>query len=163
MMTKNFHRREKVYSAIRQSLLEGPKSFTALWKSAGGSRSTLSNCLKGLCEGGIVRRSNITRDYELTTVGWVNVERIRTPSSACCKRQFEQGNITVQEDCSAFFYPRAGLIRIDESKPNLEAAMAALMNPVYLSLRKSGKISFEIEITLKAKGTIEVAMTERER
>ena len=55
------------------------------------------------------------------------------------------------------------MIRIDESKPNLEAAMAALMNPVYLSLRKSGKISFEIEITLKAKGTIEVAMTERER
>jgi DNA-binding Lrp family transcriptional regulator len=163
MMTKNFHRREKVYYAIRQALLSGPKSFTALWKSAGGSRSTVSNCLKALCEDEIVKRNSLTRDYELRRVGWINLARIRTPSSAYCKRRISNDRTTVTEDCSASFYPRSGLVRIDESKPNLEAAVAALLNPIYFSLRKSGTTRFEIEINLKARGTIEIAPTQRER
>lgn len=65
--------------------------------------------------------------------------------------------------CSAASYPRHGLIRIDESKPNLEAAMSALLNPVYFLLRKSGKIRFDIKINLRARGTIEITPTQRER
>lgn len=41
--------------------------------------------------------------------------------------------------------------------------MAALLNPIYLSLRKPGIIRFEINISLKARGTIETTPTQRER
>ena len=163
IMTKNFHRREKVYYAIRQALLGGPKSFTTLWKVVGGSRSTLSSCLKGLCEDEIVKRNTLTRNYELKALGWRKLEEVRTPSSAYCKRQFRNDRTLVTESCSAIFYPRTGFIRIDESKPNLEEAVAALLNPTYFSVRKSGTIKFEIEVCLKAKGTIEVTPTQRER
>jgi len=163
IMTKNFHRREKVYYIIRQTLLGGPKSFTTLWKAAGGSRSTVSNCLKGLCEDGIVKRNALTRNYELKALGWRKLEEVRTPSSAYFKRQIRNDRTLVTENCSAIFYPRTGFIRIDESKPNLEAAVAALLNPIYFSVRKSGIIRFEIEISLKARGTIEVTPTQRER
>ena len=162
-MTKNFHRREKVYYAIRQCLLSGPKSFTALWGATGGSRSTVSNCLKALCEDEIVKRSNLTRDYELRSLGWIDFARIRTPSTAYSKRRIKKERLLVNENCSALFFPRSGLTRIDESKPNLEAALAALLNPIYFSIRKPGKITFEIEINLKARGSIEIAPTQWER
>jgi hypothetical protein len=119
--------------------------------------------LKGLCEDEIVKRNNLTRDYELRTLGWRNLALIRTPSSTYCRRRIEKERLIVTEDSAAVFYPREGLIRIDESKPNLEAAMAALLNPLYFSLQKTGTIRFEIEINLKARGTIEVVPTQRER
>jgi DNA-binding Lrp family transcriptional regulator len=163
MMTKNFHRREKVYFAIRQALLGGPKSFSALWGVVGGSRSTVSNCLKALCEDEIIKRNNLRRDYELRTYAWINLAKIRSPSAAYCKRQIRKDRTTVTENCSAVFYPRTGLIRIDESKPNLIAAVSALLDPVYFALRKSGIIRFEIDINLRARGTIEIVPTQRER
>jgi DNA-binding Lrp family transcriptional regulator len=163
MMTKNFHRREKVYYAIRQALLSGPKSYTALWKAVGGSRSTVSNCLKGLCEDAIVKRNNVTHDYELIAFGWRNLGKIRTPSTAYCTRQIRNERVFVTEDSSAIFYPRIGLIRIDESKPNLISAMGALLDPIYFALRKSGTIRFEIDIRVRARGTIEITPTQRER
>lgn len=145
-ITKHFNRRLKVYGVIREPFLGGPKSFTAVWKVVGGSRSTVSNCLKGLCEEQIVKRDNITRQYELISVGWRDLRQIRTPSAAYCKRLIRNSRTTVSEDCSASFYPRSGFVRIAESKPNLEAAMAALLNPIYLAVRKSGTTRFDIEI-----------------
>jgi hypothetical protein len=79
---------------------------------------------------------------------------IPTPSSSYGRRQFESETVSFVEKYAAHFYPRRGLVRIDESKPNMEAAMAALLNPVYNSLRKYGKTEFEIEISIKAEGSV---------
>jgi DNA-binding Lrp family transcriptional regulator len=144
-------------------LLSGPKSFTDLFEAIGGSRTTLSNCMKALCEDEIVKHNHLTRNYELRTFGWVNLAQLRTPSSAYSKRRIENDRTIVTENCTANFYPRSGLVRIDESKPNLEAAMAALLDPLYFSLRKPGMITFEIEINLKVQGTVEIVPTQRER
>jgi hypothetical protein len=80
--------------------------------------------------------------------------KIPTPSAAYGERRFDSETLSFVEKHVAHFYPRRGLIRIDESKPNMEAAMAALLNPVYDSLRKYGKTEFEIEISIRAHGSI---------
>jgi len=183
ILTRNFHRRTKVYYSILVHLNESPQRFTDLCKSIGGSRSTISSCVKGLREKKLVEQSILTRKYELTESGRSFVDKletmyllrlptglstINTPSYAHGTRQTEAKTrrgapLKATEHYTASFYPRRGFVRIDESKPNVKAALRALLNPIYRSIRKTTMKDFEIEINLRVKGTITAGLTKHER
>jgi len=184
IISKNFHRRVRVYAGILKTLSEqGPQGFTGLWNEIGGSRSTISSCLKGLREKKLIEQNILTRKYELTESGrsFVNkletirpfhsptgLSRINTPSYAHGTRETEAKTrrgapLKATEHYTASFYPRRGFVRIDESKPNVKAALRALLNPVYRSFRRTTVRDFEIEISLRVKGTVAVGLTKHER
>jgi DNA-binding MarR family transcriptional regulator len=184
IISKNFHRRVRVYARILKTLSEqGPHSFTELWNEIRGSRSTISSCLKGLREKKLVEQSILTRKYELTESGRSFVDKleamhllrlptglstINTPSYAHGTRQTEGKTrrgapLKATEHYTASFYPRRGFVRIDESKPNVKAALRALLNPIYRSIRRTTMKDFEIEINLRVKGTITAGLTKHER
>lgn len=128
----------------------------------------------------LVEQNFLTRKYELGqsgrelmgTVGLSGLptllSKINTPSYAHGTRRIEDKTrrgafLEVVESYSASFYPRRGLVRVDESKPNVKAALKALLNPIYRSIRRTTITDFEIEINLKAKGTIQAGPTKDER
>ena len=184
IISKNFYRRVRVYAEILGTLFEqGPQGFTELWNEMCGSRSTVSSCLKGLRERKLVEQSILSRKYELTESGRsfadrletvhllrlpTGLSRINTPSYAHGTRQTEAKTrrgapLKATEHYTAGFYPRRGFVRIDESKPNVKAALRALLNPIYRSIRRTTIKDFEIEIDLRVKGTITVGLTKHER
>jgi len=168
ILTRNRHRRKIVYELILEFLEKSPQSFTVLYNSIGGSRSTISRCLQGLCEQNAIRRNNITRNYELTDPRLsIEPSKINTPSNAYGTRSFKHGRVEVNESYTAKFFPRKGLVRIDESKPRVKAAVAKLLDPIYGSyarpFQKPRKIDFEIEINITVKGTLAVGMTKNQQ
>ena len=168
IITRNLHRRKEVYESILGLLEQGPQRFTALYDSIGGSRFTISRCLQGLCEQNAIRRNNITRNYELADPGLsIEPSKINTPSNAYGARSFKHGRVEVNESYAAKFFPRKGLVRIDESKPRVKSAVAALLDPIYRSyarpFQKPRKIDFEIEINITVKGTLVVGMTKSQQ
>jgi predicted transcriptional regulator len=180
ILTRNFHRRAKVYYSILAHLNESPQRFTDLCKSIGGSRSTISSCIKGLRESKIAQQNIQTRKYELTESGLqlldqkrrfgfiTGLSRIATPSliygTRAVQKKTKQGSlVSTDEKYVVKFYPRRGFVRIDESKPKVKAALAALLDPVYCSIRNPLKTDFEIEINLKVRGSISVAPTPHQR
>jgi hypothetical protein len=158
LLRKNYHRRMEVYAGIYQCLEKAPQSFDDISDVIGGSRGTVSKCLKAMCLAGIVDRNVLTRKYELIPDHSVPPSLIRTPSVAYGKRRLalENGRVKLVERSAVTFFPRKGPIRIDESNPNLEAALAALMNPVYVSFRRPQSFNFEIEINWKVTGHLTI-------
>jgi hypothetical protein len=85
------------------------------------------------------------------------------PSNVYGKRQFKTGRVTVSEKYAASFFPRVGFVRIDESLPNLEAALTALLNPIYFALRKPRRTPIEVEINIRVKGQLTISPTAHEK
>ncbi|MFC1505716.1 winged helix-turn-helix domain-containing protein [Thermoproteota archaeon] len=167
-ITRNKRRGKIVNENILTLLRQGPHSFTDIHNSIGGSRTTISNHLKGLCEKN-VRKNPLTRKYELNNSQYPDLRTINIPSNAyatVCDRQINKGRLEVNEKIVAKFFPHKGFNRIDEAKPKIKKAVAYLLDPVYnsytLPFRKPQEIEFEIEINLTVKGTLKVGMTEHQ-
>jgi len=73
------------------------------------------------------------------------------PCGYACNLYVNSGMLMDQDETEEIVQPSRTM---PEGFDEVEAAMAALLNPVYNSLRKYGKTEFEIEISIKAEGSV---------